>query len=89
MARYSPPRKVDTHEKCIYLSNKGLLGVFNVQSICEFLHSFRVGAVVRSVNGNFPCYLSAQRLSLSKTTRTAAKLFLGGNYNFCKLVIDY
>ena len=57
--------------------------------LCEFLHSCRVGAVVRSVNGNFPCYLSAQRLSLSKTTRTAAKLFLGGNYNFCKMVIDY
>ena len=57
--------------------------------LCEFLHSCRVGAVVRSVNGNFPCYLSAQRLSLSKTTRTAAKLFLGGNYNFCKLVIGY
>ena len=57
--------------------------------LCEFLHSCRVGAVVRSVNGNFPCYLSAQRLSLSKTTMTAAKLFLGGNYNFCKLVIGY
>ena len=55
----------------------------------EFLHFCRVGAVVRSVNGNFPCYLSAQRLSLSKTTRTAAKLFLGGKYNFCKLVIGY
>ena len=57
--------------------------------LCEFLHSCRVGAVVRSVNGNFPCYLSAQRISLSKTTRTAAKLFLGEKYNFRKLVIGY
>ena len=57
--------------------------------LCEFLHSCRVGAVVRSVNGNFPCYLSAQRLPLSKTTRTAVKLFLRGNYNFCKLAIGY
>ena len=33
--------------------------------------------IVRSVNGNFPCYLSALFLPLCKTTRTAAKFYFG------------